>query len=74
MVHAQPQSPPTRRPVTSLNPCSNAAPTPMEGKKPPTARNSVPCPRPHIPRSCITRDTAAKAPRSAPPGRELKAT
>ncbi len=80
IVQTQPQSPPTRHPVTFLNPCSKAAPTPMRRKNPPTERNSVPLPMPHIPRLCITPDTA-KAPTSAPglpnnapPGREPKMT
>jgi len=79
IVQAQPQIPPTRRPVTCLNPCSEAAPRPMRRKNPPTERNSVPCPSPHIPASCINPETA-KAPMSAPgrpnsaqPGREPNA-
>lgn len=78
-VHAQPQTPPTRRPVTCLNPCSKAAPTPMTMKNPPV-KNSVPRPTPHIPASCINPETA-NAPMSAPgrpssarPGCEPKAT
>lgn len=80
IVHAQPQIPPTRRPVTCLNPCSNAAPTPMRRKNPPTVENSVPRPRPHIPRSCSTPDTAnapttaPSRPSSARPGFEPKTT
>ena len=80
IVHAQPQTPPTRRPVTCLNPCSEAAPTPMIRKNPPTVWNSVPRPRPHIPASCINPETA-NAPMSVPgrpsstqPGREPNAT
>jgi hypothetical protein len=80
IVHAQPQLPPTRRPVTTLNACSKAAPTPMRRKNPPTVRNSVPRPSPHKLRSCNTADianapmSAPARPSSAPPGREPKVT
>jgi hypothetical protein len=80
MDHTQPQAPPTRCPVACLNPYSNVVPTPMRRKNPLTERNSIPCPSPHVARSCITPDTA-NAPKSAPgrpsitpPGREPNAT
>lgn len=80
IVHAQPQIPPTRRPVICLNPRSEAAPIPMRRKNPPTVQNSVPRPSPHTPALCINPETA-NAPMSAPgrpssaqQGREPNAT
>jgi len=65
MVHAHPQNPPKRRAVITSNACSKITPTPMRTKKPPTVRNSVPRPSPHIPRSCITADTPNAPSRAA---------
>ena len=78
IVHTHPQNPPTPRPVIPSNARSKITPTPMRMKKPPTVRNSVPRPRPHNPRSCITADTpnapnsAPWRPKSALPGRAPK--
>jgi len=81
MVHTHSQNPPTRvmrHPVIPSNACSKTTPTPMRTKKPPTLRNSVPRPNPHIPEAMynpLTRRTRpAGRPSRARPGRAPKTT
>lgn len=65
IVHAHPAKPPTRRPVTFLNTASKMTPRPMARKNPPTLANSVPRPKPHMPKSCRTA-LQKKAPMTLP--------
>lgn len=71
IVHTHPPTPPTRRPATRSNICSNATPTPFRRKNPPIFLKSVPRPIAQMHMSCITADSV-KAP-STPPTRPATA-